>query len=179
MIAFANNPKDRASVITFGIKEIGPYYWIGSYKNGLNYCAGQTFRAPAFGNLKSIKLFSSVVFGSPNATLSIFNFDADKFIWKQKLAETTKPISTQQQNQWIRFDLEDVKVNKNENYAFKVSSNGEGMLAIAECPWNLLSPYSDGIEWEGNSRLPAGNFHKDFALAFEGEIEELLNSQFI
>ncbi|WP_018615142.1 hypothetical protein [Segetibacter koreensis] len=178
MITFTSPSKSRASVIAFGFKEIGPYYWVGNCKN-VDYYAGQTFRAPAHGILKSIKLFSSVVSGSADATLSLYEFDEINFTWKEKRAETTKYITKEQESQWIEFDFPDVEVKKDGYYAFKVSCKGGGMVAIAECPWNITNPYPEGVEWVGTSFLKEGNFHKDFDLAFEGEIEELSNAKFI
>ncbi len=179
MITFAGLPKNRASVIAFGFKEIGPYYWVGNGKNGIDYYAGQTFCAPVQGILKSIKLFFSVVYGSTDATLSIYEFDAVNYTWKEKRAEATKFITKAQESQWIAFDLPEVQVKKDGCYAFKLSCRGSGMLAIAECPWNVTNPYAEGVEWVGSSYLKEGNFNKDFDLAFEGEIEASSDIKFI
>ncbi len=178
MIAFTSPPKNRASVISFGYKEIGPYYWVGSCKN-VDYYAGQTFRAPVQGILKSIKLFSSVVSGSTDATLSLYEFDAVNLAWKEKRAEAKKYITKAQESQWIEFDFPDVEVKKDACYAFKLCCTGSGMVAIAECPWNITNPYAEGVEWVGSSFLQEGNFHKDFDLAFEAEIEASPNVKFI
>lgn len=179
MSTFAGLPKNRASVVAFGFKEIGPYYWVGNCKNGIDYYAGQTFCAPAQGVLKSIKLFSSLVYGSTDATLSVYEFDVINYMWKEKRAEATKLITKAQESQWIEFDLPEVEVKKNGYYAFKLSCKGSGMLAIAECPWNITNPYAEGVEWVGSSYRQEGNFNKDFDLAFEGKIEETFNVQFI
>jgi hypothetical protein len=179
MITFANIPKNSSSVVAFGMKEIGPYYWVGSCKNGVDYYAGQTFQTPSHGKLKRIRLFSSVVYGPSDATLSVFDFDANTYQWKQKRSETTKHVTKALESQWIDFELPEFEVKKGAYYAFKVSCAGGGMLAIAECPWNIPNPYAEGVEWIGSSFAAEGNFHKDFDLAFEGEIEALTNAQFI
>ncbi len=75
------------------------------------------------------------------------------------------------EGQWIDFQLPRLEVYKNGSYGFKLSCNSGGLLAIAECPWNIFNPYSEGEEWTGSSQSIEGNFHKDFDLAFEGEIE--------
>lgn len=179
MITFPSPYKNRASIIAFGFKEIGPYYWVGNCNNGVDYYAGQTFRAPAQGILKSIKLYSSVVYGSTDATLSLYEFDETNFAWKEKRAETTRYITKEQESQWVEFYLPEVEVKKDGYYAFKLSCKGSGMMAIAECPWNITNPYAEGVEWVGSSYLQEGNFHKDFDLAFEGEIEASSNFKFI
>jgi hypothetical protein len=178
MITFTSPPKNRASVIAFGYKEIGPYYWVGNCKN-VDYYAGQTFRAPVHGILKSIKLFTSLVSGATDATLTVYEFDAINYTWKEKRAETTRYITKAEESQWIAFELPDVEVKKDGYYAFKIHCNGGGMLAIAECPWNITNPYPEGVEWIGSSYFKEGNFNKDFDLAFEAEIEPSSNVQFI
>lgn len=178
MITFTSPPKNRASVIAFGNKEIGPYYWVGNSKN-IDYYAGQTFRAPAHGVLKSIKLFSSVVNGTTDAVLSLYEFDEINLTWKEKRAETTKYITKAQESQWIEFQLPEIDVKKDHHYAFKICCKGEGMVAIAECPWSITNPYAEGVEWVGSSSSLEGNFYKDFDLAFEAEIESSSNVQFI
>lgn len=179
MISFISPTKNRASVILFGSKEIGPHYWVGNCNNGIDYYAGQTFRTPAEGILKSIKLYSSVVYGSTDATLSLYEFDEMNFTWKEKRAEATKNITKEQESQWIEFNFADVEVKKGGYYAFKLSCKGSGMIGIAECPWNITNPYAEGVEWVGSSYLQEGDFHKDFDLAFEGEILTSPNIKFI
>lgn len=179
MITFANISKKADGLIAFGVKEIGPYYWVGNCNNGIDYFAGQTFRAPSTGILKRIKLFSSVVYGVSDAALSVYNFDNLSFTFKEKQSETTKHISKANENEWIEFELPDIKVEKDEYYAFKIKCKGAGMLAIAECPWNITNPYAEGVEWIGSSYSVEGAFYKDFDLAFEGEIQSSLYTQFV
>lgn len=179
MITFANIPKNNNAIVAFGLNQIGPYYWVGNCKNGIDYYAGQTFRAPATGLLKRIRLFSSVVYGASNATLSVYSFDSTTHTFKLKQSEATKHVTKAHENQWIDFDLQDLQVNKDEQYAFKLQCSGGGMLAIAEGPWTLPNPYTEGVEWTGSSLAREGCFHKDFDLAFQGEIESSANAQFI
>lgn len=179
MITFANLPKNNASVIAFGVKDIGPYYWVGNCKNGVDYYAGQTFLAPASGVLKRIKLFSSVVFGSSDATLSIYKFNIANHTFEEKKSETSRRITKANENQWLDFELGNLRVDKDSYYGFKLECKGGGMLAVAECPWSVQNPYAEGEEWTGSSFTREGSFHKDFDLAFEGEIETSPNTQFI
>jgi len=179
MVTFANLPKKSESLVTFGVKEIGPFYWVGNCSNGIDYLAGQTFQAPASGMLRRIKLFSSMVYGTTNATVSIYKFDYADHTFKEKQSETTKHITKANENQWIEFELQNVKVDKDSHYAFKIECKGEGMLAIAECPWHIPNPYREGLEWIGSSFAGEGSFHEDFDLAFEGEIDPLLNTKFV
>lgn len=168
-----------SSAISFGAKEIGPFYWVGHCNNGVDYFAGQTFITPAAGILKRISLFPSIVFGNTDATLSIYEFDRTNHSWKQKCTEVKRYVAKAIEGQWLDFELHRFEVNKDGSYGFKLSCNNGGMLAIAECPWNIFNPYAEGEEWIGSSQSLEGNFHKDFDLAFEGEIEPSLNAKFI
>lgn len=179
MISFAILPGNKTSLVTVGVKEIGPYYWVGNCKNGIDYYAGQTFQSPETGLLKRISLFSSVVYGSSEAILSMYKFDTTDYTFKEKLSETSKHISKAHENQWLNFEFSNMEVIKSGHYAFKISCKGGGMLAIAECPWSVQNPYADGVEWIGSSTAETGSFHKDFDLAFEAEIETSKNAQFI
>ena len=85
------------------LKEIGPYYWVGNCKNGIDYYAGQTFQAPAAGFLKRIKLFSSVVYGKTDATLSVYKFDNTNHTFMEKQGEITRTITKADENQMDRF----------------------------------------------------------------------------
>ena len=179
MITFSKTPKQRTSVVTFGNTQLGPYYWVGNCKNGINYYAGQTFKTPAEGVLKGIKVFSSIIHGTAEATLSIYEFDAVNHTWKEKRGETIKRITKALENQWINFDLSGIEVKQGAHYGFKITCDGDGMVAIAECPWKISNPYKDGLEWVGSSYMKEGKFQEDFDFAFEGEIETSADAQFI
>jgi len=179
MISFANIPKNNTVMIAFGTKDIGPYYWVGNSENGVHHYAGQSFQAPATGLLKRILIFSPIVHRPSDATLSIYQFDNTTSTFQKKLSEVTKDISKGDENKWIDFTLTDLKVDKNEFYAFKITCKGSGMFAIAECPWSTTNPYAEGIQWTGTSTTPDGIFHKDFDFAFEGFIEASPDAKFI
>ena len=172
MQTFQPFKRSSTPIVSFGYKEIGPYYWVGQCSNGVDYYCGQTFTVPADGLLKRIKLFPSIVYGEANATLSLYEFDNQTHTWRQKTAEARMHVSKPMEGNWINFELPaGLIVNKNKSYGFKISCNKGGMLAIAECPWSLTNPYPDGEEWIGSSQAVEGNFHRDFDLAFEAEIE--------
>ena len=167
-----------ASIVYFGIKEVGPHYWVGRCNNGTEYYAGQSFKIPVSGILNNIKLFDSHIHGLPEATLCIYAFDAIHHTWKEKKAECKISITPSMENQWIAFVFSPLIVSKNEYYGFKLECCGGGMMAIAECPWNNCNPYADGKEWIGSSLGVNGKFQEDFDFAFEGEIDVLGYTQF-
>jgi len=179
MIFTANIPKNNTVLIAFGTRDIGPYYWVGRSESGVQYYAGQTFQAPATGQLKHIQLFAPVVHRPSGATLGIYQFDNTTNTFGKKLSEITKEITKGDENKWIDFTIADLKVEKNQFYAFKINSIDLGMFAIAECPWSAADPYVEGIQWTGTSTNPHGLFHKDFDFAFQGAIEASADTQFI
>ncbi len=171
MDKYAPRVTQQQPVVAIGNKAIGPYYWVGHCTNGIDYYAGQTFKSPANGKLKSIKLFPSIVYGSTDARISVYEFDQLKRAWKEKKVEADKHIIKSMEGNWISFELPAFEVKSGHDYGFKISCNSGGMLAIAECPWDVVNPYPEGEQWIGSSESLEGYFHKDFDLAFEAEIE--------
>ncbi len=164
-------PTPAAPVTTIiGLKDIGPYYWVGHCLNGIHYYAGQTFKSTSTGRLKSIKIFTSIVYGNSNARLSLYEFDQANHIWKEKKADAYRYITKAMEGEWVNFEFK-INLMKDVNYAFRISAEGGGMVAVAECTWTKMNPYADGEEWIGSSIKQEGYFHKDFDLAFEAEIE--------
>ncbi len=161
----------RPSMLAVGSKQIGPYYWVGHNKNGIDYYAGQTFKSPTSGKISTIKLFTSMVYGETEAKLSIYEFDSASHQWKNKKGEVKTFVNKNMEGNWIAFDLKDIDVKNGAEYAFKISCNNGGMLAIAESPWHTFNQYADGEEWIGSSESEKGNFYNDFDLAFEVEFE--------
>lgn len=157
-------------VIRIGSTEIGMHYWVGHCDNGVEYFAGQTFKVPADGVLRRIRLFPTMVYGAASATLQVYEFNEATHTWHAQCGSTECAVTKAMEGHWIDFDLKELPVVKNSSYAFKISCNNGGMLAIAECPWQVANPYTEGEEWIGSSQQQDGAFHKDFDLAFEAEI---------
>ncbi len=165
-------------IITIGNQNIGPFYWVGLTTKGIAYFAGQTFKIPVSGVLQKIKLYCSNVVGLPLANLSIYHFDEENKIWKSKITDVNKKMNSFFENQWIEFDIDVMDVNKDECFGFMLKCNGGGMMAIAECPWDKPNPYTEGKQWIGSSFDVEGKFQKDFAFAFEAEIDRSPKSKF-
>jgi hypothetical protein len=160
----------RSAATKIGAKETGPHYWIGDTGSGVEYYAGQTFRAGSPGKLKSIQVFASAVIGDGDAHIDVYEFDEANHIWKEKKAECTQHIDAHNEGSWLQFPLHDVVLEPNKQYAFKISCNSGSKMAVAECPWKRGDLYKDGEEWTGSSEMKDGKFHHDFDLAFVAEI---------
>lgn len=156
---------------SIGNVETGPYYWVGHCANNVDYYIGQTFKTKQSGLLKQISLFPALVYGNTEAKLTVFEFDELTHEWQEQKAEVKASVTKAMEGQWITFKLDNVKVDANKQYAFKLSCNSGGMLAVAENPWHTANPYNEGEEWIGSSENPVGNFHKDFDVAFKADIE--------
>ncbi len=157
---------------TIGNTETGHYYWVGHCKNDVDYYIGQTFKTIGAGKLKSIKLFPTLVYGNTEAHLSIFEFDQTSHSWQQQKGSVKTTITKGMEGNWVNFALDNISVEANKQYAFKLSCNSGGMMAVAECPWHMQDPYNGGEEWVGSSINPIGIFHKNFDVAFLAEVEE-------
>lgn len=156
---------------SIGLQDIGPYYWIGKCKNGIEYFAGQTFTTYHKAVLKTIKLHPVFVVGFTDMILNLYELNNDKKEWKIVAKETSVFVDKTVEGQWIEFFINDVPLDTSKKYGFKVSCKNGGMIAISENPWNVLDPYKGGEEWVGSSVKPDGVFQKDFDLAFEAIIE--------
>jgi len=154
-----------------GNEQIGPFYWVGHCSNGVQYFAGQTFRSNTSGKLAYIKLFPVIVMGATAATLTIYELDDQTQQWKEQKASFKTIVNKAMEGHWLQFGISDVHIKANKQYGFKLSCDNGGMMAIAENPWTVPNPYSDGQEWVGSSENPNGSFHKDFDLAFEAAVE--------
>ena len=155
----------------FGNTQTGHHYWIGRFKNGIDYYAGQTFKIPQKGNLKSICIFPEMIVGETDALLSVFEFDEHTREWKDKKAECHLMLNNSSEKKWVSFDMKNIPLDSSKQYAFKITCNHEGIMAIAECGWKEKDAYKDGEQWVGNSENPKGRFHRNFDLTFIAEME--------
>lgn len=171
----SNNKK----TILIGNQNIGPSYWIGLSKNGIDYFAGQTFSTPISGIIKTVKLHCSGILGFPTLNISMYSLEKNNHIWKTKLTDSEKELNIIEQNHWIDFDLPNIEMVEEENFGFILKCIKGGMIAISECPWDKPNPYVYGEQWLGNSTDEIGKFQKDFAFAFAVEIDILPKSKFI
>jgi len=159
------------NISTIGNTQTGHHYWVGKIAKEKDFFAGQTFRAGKTGALKSISIFPEIIIRETEAILSVFEFDASKKEWKEKVGESVIIISKSMEKQWVSFELENAKLDGSKQYAFKLSCKNDGMMAIAESHWKEKNLYKDGAQWTGSSENPSGLFHQNFELSFIAAIE--------
>lgn len=159
-----------AKLTVVGNTKTGHYYWVGHCSNGIDYYTGQTFKTHRTGSLKNIRIFPEMIVGETDALLSVYEFDERNHAWKDKKAEKHLMLNKSMQQQWIQFDM-NIILENTKQYAFKISCNHGGMMAIAECNWQEKDPYPDGEQWVGSSKNPSGCFYRNFDIAFAAEIE--------
>jgi hypothetical protein len=159
------------NISTIGNTQTGHHYWVGRVGKEKDFFAGQTFRAGKTGDLKSISIFPEIIVNEGEASLSVFEFDTAKREWKEKVAETIVVIKKSMEKQWLSFELKNVKLDSNKQYAFKVACAKEAMMAIAESHWKEKNLYKEGAQWTGSSENPKGLFHQNFDLSFIAAIE--------
>lgn len=160
---------ENSSVI--GNTKKGHHYWVGKLNNGIDYFAGQTFKCNKPGLLKSISIYSEMIVGETHANLCVFEFAEQNHQWNTKMVEHKLNLNTSNKHQWITFDMQNMVMDSNKQYGFKLSCNHGGMMAIAEGPWDEKDPYPDGEQWIGSSENPDGKFYRKFDLAFVAEIQ--------
>jgi len=163
--------KTHAHALTIGNQNIGHYYWIGHFPDGMQYYAGQSFKTSVSGKLKNICLYPEMILGEGDASVALYEFEESTHSWKEKLVEKHLSIDKKMQRQWIKFSMDNVQLDPKRQYAFKVDCNHSSMMAIAENNWGEQDPYPDGEQWTGSSKNTEGRFHRHFDLAFMAEIE--------
>ena len=166
--------KDSSSInpasISIGNTQRGHHFWIGKCDNNTDFYAGQTFKIPRSGSLKTISILPELIVGETDATLSVYEFDEQQHAFKDKKTECKLQLHKSDENKWIQFHFNNVHLDNSRSYAFKISCNHNGIMAIAECNWSIKDPYPEGEQWVGSSKNPQGNFHRNFDLAFLAEI---------
>ncbi len=163
--------KNKSEIYTIGNSQTGHYYWIGNGTDGIDHFVGQTFKTGREGKLQTISIYPEMIFGQTDAVLSVFEFDEKLHTWKEKKSECRLMLNKEMAQKWISFDMKQIHLYPERQYAFKVNCNHGGMMAIAECSWKFNDPYPDGEQWVGSSENPAGNFHRNFDIAFIAEIK--------
>jgi len=159
------------NITTIGNVEMGHHYWVGHVAKDRQYFAGQTFRASKTGDLKSISIYPEIIVRETEAVISLFEFDASTREWKEMIGEVSMIINNDMEKKWVSFELENIKIDSGKQYAFKLTCNNNGMMAIAESYWKDRNLYKDGEQWTGCSENPNGRFHKEFDFSFIATVE--------
>lgn len=159
-----------SDLAVIGSTDTGHFYWIGHLPGGKNYFAGQTFNTPVNGFLKTIRIYPEMITGDTETVVSVYEFDPMRHEWKGKKAECRLMLNHSNAQSWVSFVMPDLQLDKNKQYAFRVSCNHHGMMAIAESGWKQTDSYREGEQWLASTDNPEGHFHKDFNLSFTAEI---------
>lgn len=163
------HPENNKSII-FGNSHSGLHYWIGLLSNGHDYFVGQSFRSPATGRLRSIRILPELILDNTNARLSVFRFDNEHHQCRELLAETIIKLKMSDAKSWASFNSFDLVLEKDQDYCFKIDCSDGKMMAVAECGWDATLCYGDGAQWVGHSANKDGHFFTGFGLTFLAEI---------
>lgn len=142
--------------------------WFGHrrYDNN-NMATGQTFLAPAEGDLDSIEVFSSIVTKPGKVTMTLHSFDPQQNKWGPSMGASTVEFNHHSNGKWIPFPLQGLHLNKGLTYGFKLESS-ETYVGVGEAAWSTNHPsYVVGKEWRfiNNSQTP--DAYAYFSLAFK------------
>lgn len=159
------------SIATIGNTKTGHHFWVGEVSKGKIYSAGQTFRSTRRGTLKSIAVYPEIIIKPTVLQLTLHEFDSSSRTWSDKVAECKKEVNHSMERKWISFEIPNVQLDPNKQYAFKLTCNNGSMIAIAESHWNEKNNYKDGEQWIGSTENPVGNFHLNFDLSFIASID--------
>lgn len=144
--------------------------WIGHLQaDPTEHFAGQTFTCPTEGQLDNIQVFSAAVTKPGEVALTIHEFDPVAHSWGPSLGESRVQMDSADVSHWIRFDLEPVRLNKNQVYAFRLFCN-DALIGLGEAAAEAKSPFPFGQSWNADTNNQKGNFFNYFSLAFKVEM---------
>ncbi len=141
--------------------------WIGHYSDNNDVLCGQTFIAPAEGDLGAIEVFSSVVAKPGNVVMTLHNFDPQQKSWGPAIGSTSVELNKSFMNKWVPFFIPGMHLTKGNTYGFKLESSN-AYLGVGEAAGvSSHPPYQNGQEWKFTDKNKAGKAYTYFSLAFK------------
>jgi hypothetical protein len=144
--------------------------WIGHlHTDPTEHFGGQTFTCPSNGQLDNIQLYASAVQHPGHVHLTLHEFDPFAKTWGPAIGESSVEINKSDNQQWIRFQLPPVLLNKSASYGFRLFSSN-AMIGLGEAACDNKHPFTFGHEWNADSKNQRGNYYSYFSLAFKIEL---------
>lgn len=143
--------------------------WIGHLQTDpTDHFGGQTFKCPSSGAIDNIQVFSAAVQNPGEMKLTLYSFNDENKTWGTSLVSAIIDVQKNDEEKWIRFDLEGVSLIKDEIYGFRLEANN-AMIAVGEAVAGSKNSFT-GEEWHGDSKDQAGHFYRYFSLAYKVEV---------
>ncbi|HOZ77239.1 MAG TPA: hypothetical protein PLY34_04545 [Ferruginibacter sp.] len=145
--------------------------WIGHRRDNDDVISGQTFIAPAEGDLAAIEIFSALVTKPGKVIMTLHNFDRDQKCWGPALKTTSINIKSNEAGRWLAFDMPGMHLDKGASYGFRIQSP-DTLIGVGEAAGNLSKPpFSYGQEWQFTNEKSEGKCFSYFSLAFKVDMK--------
>ncbi len=133
--------------------------------------SGQTFVSPAAGELDSIEVFASLVIRSGNVNMTVHEFDAENKTWGASLVSSTVGFSQADNEKWVSFPLQGLKLQQGKSYGFLLESPA-CFIGVGEAVGTYGQPLpGNGQEWKFTSGNNKGTAYSYFSLAFKVDLK--------
>jgi len=142
--------------------------WIG-HRPGENndIVRGQTFVAPAEGDLDGIEVFSSMVVAPGKVMMTLYSFDALHHHWGAALGTASIELSKDDSGKWICFDIPGQHLQQGKTYGFRLAST-DGLIGVGEAAGSHHQPpFNNGQEWKFTPKDQEGHSFSYLSLAFK------------
>ena len=142
--------------------------WIGHRPGDNNdIIKGQTFIAPAEGDLDGIEVFSSMVTSPGKVMMTLHSFDSLQKNWGPVLGTTSVEFTKNDSGKWVSFDIPGQHLKKGETYGFRLESPNT-LIGIGEAAGSHKHPpFNNGQEWKFSTKDSKGHSFSYFSLAFK------------
>ncbi|MFM2138778.1 MAG: hypothetical protein RJA57_1085 [Bacteroidota bacterium] len=144
--------------------------WIGHLQHNANdRSAGQTFHCPLEGTIDNIQVFSAAVTHPGEVELTLHEFDHASKSWGPAIGHSRRRMERDQTEQWVRFVLDPVPLQKDASYGFQLHSRN-AIIGIGEAVSNARNPFPYGYSWNGHHRTEDEHFFRFFSMTFKLEM---------
>lgn len=142
--------------------------WIGHrVADNEDVVSGQTFVAPAEGDLDKIEVFSTIVTNTGKMIMTFYDFDNQHNKWGQSLGSASMEISKTTAGKWVAFNMPHLHLNKGRAYGFRIECP-DTYIGVGEAASSHQMPsFSEGQEWQFTNQNKVGHSYSYFSLAFK------------
>jgi hypothetical protein len=142
--------------------------WLGHRRSDQKeVITGQTFIAPAEGDLETIEVFSSVVAIPGQVMMTIHTFDPLHQSWGPALGSANVQFNHSHNNKWVTFSIPGLHLTKGSSYGFLMESH-DSYVGVGEAVGSAgHPPFLSGKEWKFTNNSKKIDAYAYFSLAFK------------
>jgi hypothetical protein len=141
--------------------------WLGHRKSDhKEIIMGQTFVAPAEGDLDTIEVYACIVANPGDVAMSVHRFDTEHQTWGPALGSAHVNFNQSCTGKWVAFQIPGLHLSKGLTYGFLLESH-DSYVGVGEAAGSAKNPpYASGKEWTFIDRNKS-HAYSYFSLAFK------------